>query len=40
MDENGVKNMHSLCAHGQIFENLKISAALVTNFKTIFKLEG
>ncbi len=40
MDENDVKNMLTLCAFSQNLENLKISGALVTNFRRIFKLEG
>ncbi len=40
MDENKVKNMHTLFAYGQKCENLNFSAAPVTNFKSIFKLGG
>ncbi len=40
MDENEVIDIHTLCACGQIFENLKNSAVPVTNVKSIITLGG
>ncbi len=40
MDENEVKNIHTLCAYGQIFETVKIQQLVSKFLKSILRFGG